>query len=625
MIHAIKLYQMSKKKSTDGTQVTDWRKKFPTLEGVSQYLTSSYTDLQNFRTTYNTLQNAHDNAYDISIMDENKDPDLIRSSVIKEGVDIFSGGMLFPEWNVDPIVMNGPDSITLASLASAVLDWMIIESGFEEAYDDGKEPMSLHGDSYRRPFKRKIGDGVFYPQYEEFDGTKVLLDTESTELWSKTVGKTSAWSAYIDIYSRSQIIVRFGPEILPYLEEGAHIDSDGYSAKTKNKDTSKDEKFYELIELQDISEPFELVLVGKNWLPLGKAGILEQKEEKIPADVKKAGGVWKEKYQHVDEFDFPMLTMHNAAFYVDRRWIRNKGLGHRLFRFQKADEALQNTALNASRMRGIQIPVMLGVTSNVAQDRFEEWKERRAEDVFAFLDVSASTPDIIPKVEILKFDGVRAEEMRASMQDLYAAYRNYVGIDFTRLEVRNAEGLGQSKLIEAEKVKTVEDIVKKQMGKLQHELKGLLLFFINNKGFGLKDVELEYTQVHEDIKSVTGEPIGDVENPHATTNLVEAAKRLDKFAFKISVNMDTIVDRNQLAILEDLTRITGLVDGAAMPEEKKALLQQIFRIANIRIPTENFEGVVNEVAQGGAGQFQGGIGGPQGPQIPTTPPIIPTT
>ena len=44
-------------------------------------------------------------------------------------------------------------------------------------------------------------------------------------------------------------------------------------------------------------------------------------------------------------------------------------------------------------------------------------------------------------------------------------------------------------------VKTIEDIVKQQMGKLQHELKGLLLFFINNKGFGLKDVELEYTQV----------------------------------------------------------------------------------------------------------------------------------
>jgi len=246
------------------------------------------------------------------------------------------------------------------------------------------------------------------------------------------------------------------------------------------------------------------------------------------------------------------------------------------------------------------------VASNVANDRVEEWKDARLEDVFAFLNFQGAVAGSIPKVEVLKFDGVRAEEMRASMEDLYSSYRNYVGLSFTRLEVRGVEGLGQTKLIEAEKVKTVADIVANQMGKLQHELRCLLLFFINNDGFGLNDVSLQYLQVVDDMESAAGEPIGKIENPYATLTLPEIAKKLKKFAFKVTINMDTIVERNQLAILEDLTTITGLVDGAAMPKEKAELLKKIFNIAKIPMPENAFAGVQNEVAQGGVGQFQQG-------------------
>ena len=605
---------MDDKKTTGGKKFKNWRKKFPALGILEETLEASYTDLQAYREDYKKIQRANNNAYDINVVDEKKDPDMIRSSVTKEGVDIFSGGMLFPEWNVEPIVTNGPEARTIASIANAALNWIIIEAGFEEAYDDSKEPMALHGDSYRRPFKIKIDGkpGQWWPQYEEFDGTEVLLDTHSTEVWSKSIGKSSSWIGRPKIYSKSQIVLRFGKKILEYAQPGSEIDSDAYSAALTDSDTGKKEDFYEVIESQDISSPVELVLVGKNWFPFGKAGFLESEDEKTPKEVIAAGGVWKKEYPHKDAFGRPVLTTHNIAFYVDRKCIRNKGLGHRTYRFQKSDEALQNTALNASRLRGVQIPIMTGVTSNIAQDRVAEYKEKRLEDVFTFMDVQGSTPNIIPKVEILKFDGVRAEEMRSSMEDLYSSYRNYIGISFTRLEVRGSEGLGQTKLIEAEKVKTIEEIVKKQMGKLQHELRGLLLYFINQKGFGLKDTKLEYLQVIEGEKSVTGEVMEDIDNPHATLSLPEMAEKLKDFAFKVTINMDTIVDRNQLAILEDLTRITGLVDGAAMPEEKKALLTQIFKIAKIRIPTSDFEGVKDEVAQGGAGQFQGG-GGAQPP------------
>lgn len=611
----IEIYRMPEKKSTAGKKITMWQNKSEEIERIHSYLTDSYTDLREYRGRYNKRERAHDNAFDMNVIDSVKDPDLIRSSIVKEGVDIFVGGMRFPEWNVAPIVANGPESRTLSSMCHAALNWMVIESGFEEAYEDSKEPMALHGDTYRRPFKKRIGKNKYFPQYEEFDGTKVLLDTESTELWSKTVGKASVWAAYIDVLSEGQIKIRFGSDILKYIQDGAGIDTDKYAEKVAGMDTGKSKKYYEVIELQDISSPVELIFVGSNMLPIKKEGVLDNKKEEIPKEVARAGGVWRNRYKHEDAFGNPIITMHNAAFYVDRKKIRNHGLGDRLYRFQKADEALQNTALNASRVRGVQIPYVTGATGNIAQDRIEEWKDKSAEDVFAFLDVSGATPDVIPKLGVLKFDGVRAEDMRTSVEDLYAAYRNYVGVSFTRLEVRSREGLGQTKLIEAERVKTIEDIIAKQMGKLQHELRSLLLYLINNDGFGLHDVLLQYVDVEKDVKSVTGDSMGDIENPYATLTLPEMAKAIKDFGFKVTINMDTIVHRNQLAILEDLTKITGLVDGAAMPEEKKELLKKIFNIAKIPMSESAFANVAAETAQGGAGQFQGGGGGgaPAGP------------
>jgi len=610
---------MQTEKATADKMYTQWREVFPELEALKARLEDSYRDLQEYRQRHDKIQAANDNAFDIDVGDADKNPNVIRSSSVKEGVDIFTSGMKFPEWDIRPIVVNGAESRTMASLAKAVIDWMIIESGFEEIYDDSKEPMVLHGDVYRGPFKKKLGKGVWMPQYEESDGYNVLLDTNSTELWSKTISKSSAMLGKVKILSEEQVIMRFTKDVLPFIEPGAVIDLDEYTKKTGN-DTGGSQKYYELIEVSNIADEVEYVLLGKNWFLPHVAGGIGKKER--PKEMKKYNSSWKKDYPHRDELKRAFINTHNMAMYVNRKKIRNNGLGERVYRLQVADEALQNTGFNASRIRGVQIPYITGISTSIAQDRVEEWKERRASDVLAFLDVSGMGSSNKPDIGVLKFDGVRAEEMRASVSDLYSAYRNYVGISFTRLEVRTGEGLGQSKLIEAEKVRVVEDVVAKQMGKLNHEIKCLFLYFINNRGFGLKDTLLEYCDVEEDVKSVTGESMGDIDNPHATISCVEAAKKLKDFMFSIQINMDTIVDRNNLAILEDLTKITGLVDGAVMPDEKKELLRQIFKIARIRIPENDFAGIEQESAQGGMGQFQGG-GAPEGPAMPPQAPTMP--
>ena len=230
-------YQMTEQnatseKKTEEKVYTNWRKKIPALMEISRYLERSYTDLQEYRIKHDKIQKGYDNAYDMDISSIEKDPDLIRSSTMKEGVDIFTSGMTFPEWDVRPIVVNGAESRTLASLASAVINWMIIESGFEEVYIDSKEPMVLHGDVYRGPFKKKLRKGQWFPQYEENDGYYILLDTDSTEVWSKTVAKSSARIAKIKIITESQVIMRFTKEVLPFIEPGAFIDSDEYSKKS---------------------------------------------------------------------------------------------------------------------------------------------------------------------------------------------------------------------------------------------------------------------------------------------------------------------------------------------------------------------------------------------------------
>lgn len=597
-------------------KITNWREKFKFLSEFSSYGTDAYQELQDHREDYDKIQGGNDNIYNTDAGDIKKNPNLLCSGMIAEGVDIFSRGMKFPTWEIDAIATSGAESLTKTSLLRAALNWMIRESGFEEAYRDSKEPWALHGDAYRRPFKKKIGEGKWYPQYELVSSKQLLLDTESTELWSKTMSKSSSWVANIEIYSKSQIKRRFGKDILEYIEVGAHIDTNGYNEKIGDSSTAKDKEYYEVIELGDIAEPVEAVLVGQNWLPVQVQGDFLRDGEKKPAIINKLGFMWSDEYPHINELGDPYLNLFNTGFYNDRENIRNKGIGHRLYRPQKADEALQNTALNASRLRGVQIPVMMGVNSNVAQDRFEEWKERREDDVLAFLDVSANMPGTTPKVEVVKFDGVPAAEMETSVNMLYRSQRNYNGIDLNRLEVRGSEGLGQTKLIEAEKVETVEDVVEKQMTKLEHELRGIALYFINNKGFGLADVMLTYTKVESGVKSASGEEMPDLTNPHATLNLVEAAKALENFTFDVHVDMDSIVKRNQLSLMEDLTKVAGLVDGAVMPDEKKAILKQIFGVARITIPESGFGNVAQEQAQGGVSQFQGGAQGGAQPQLP---------
>jgi len=598
-------------------EYTKYYEKIEYIGEVKKMLEASYEELKEYRVMAAKMKKAYDNGFNHELGDTEKIPTVLRSSLIMEIVEIFKGGMSFPDWQTKPVLTNGAESISKASLAKAVLEWMIRETGFEGAWEDSKIPWALYGDSYRRPFKIKIGKNKWFPQYEEVEPSNLYLDVDAVDVWSKNSAKASSFWAYGLVLSEAQLRMKLGAladDLMPFIEEGVAIDIDQYSAKTAKTDTTRKKKYYEYIEVQDALEETECILVGRNLFPVKIQGKKAEKASgKIGKKALDAGVVIKKEYLHKDAFGRPTLTLHNTAFYYDRENIRNKGVGERMYRFQKADELLENSGLNATKMKALAVPYLIGGRQNKSQNLLGEWAQKRKSNVFAMLEVSSGMPGQTPELGVLKFDVISAEEMRVSKDDLKSMVRNYMGVAPNRLEVRQNEGLGQTKLIEAEKIKTVEDIVKKEKSKLENELRGLLLYFVNNKGFGLNDVEIEYTSIMEGVQSqLTGGDLGTITNNHEKIDLVKAAEKLKDFHFNVFVDMDTFVQKNNLSLMEDMIKVTGLIDPQATPGLMTKTMKALLDVAKIKYEDSDFENIEQSTPQGGVSQFKDGGGSVDG-------------
>ncbi len=590
-----------------------WYNNFPAIADIREYLEDAYPDLQRFRALHEVLWKYRDNGYDDETYDAKKEANLLRAQTTFEAEDIISSGLRFPDFRVDAANVNDKKSEENQTIANAVMNWMIRMTGFETAYNESKQDMIVSGDGYRRPFQIKMANGSWFPQYEDLSPTEMLLDVDATDLWSETRGRASSWVARLVVYSEGQAIMRFGKEVVGLAQPNvAAVDVDVMTAKVGEPE-SKTGNYYECIELQDISEGLEAVFLGGGMMPVVKHGKLKGLEKKIKKIRDIEGFSWSNTYKHLDEFGNPMLTYHGQAFDSNKFNIRNHGIVQRLMRWQDAEQILLNGGFEASNLRMMQIPTMTGVNSDIAMERIMDWKERREEDPYAFLDVSAQLPGADVKLDVLKFDGVSQDETDKSLHTLRTTMRNYNGFDLNRLEVRSNEGLGQTKILEAEKIQSIEKIAERQVGKFRHELVGLLRYFINHDGFALHDTTITCTLFHEIENPETKEKV-EVRNPKATISLPEAAKRLKDFDFNVHIDMDTIVKKGMLSMVDDLIKMLGTVDGAAQPEVKKTLQKMLFSSMGTNTPDSIFDGVENEVPQGGASQFQPGAAQPNQPQ-----------
>lgn len=572
---------------------------------IKSYLTDAYSDTQAFRVLYKALWKYRDNGYDDEPYNPKGETNMLRSQFCLEAEDIFDKGIKFPDFRVDAVNINDKKSEEDQSITDSLLRWMVRMTGFEAAYNESKTESIVSGDAYRRPFMQSMSNGKWFPQYEDIDPTELILDIDSTDIWSETSGRGSSWIARARVCSRGQAIMKFGEELVNMAQENvAAVDVDRMNEKiTAGGTESKDKEYYEYIELQDISAPVEVVFLGGGMMPVIKHGKLKGLENKF----KKLRGIdgisWSNKYKHLDKFGNPMITTNAQPFDYNRFNVRDRGIVSRLMRFQDAEQMMLNGGLEASMLRMTQIPWIKGVNGPTAQERIAEWKEERKVDPLAILDISGQGSGNEPDIGSLKFDGISQDDTDKSLNTIRTTARNYNGVDFNRLEVRSNEGLGQTKILEAERVESIEKVAERAARKLQHELEGLLLYAINHNGFDLHDTLIPCTLYHKIENPETGEVI-EVQNPKASLSIPEACKRIKDLDFNVYVDMDTIVNKRMLSLLDDLTKFMGGIDGAAQPELKKELQKRAFNALGTNVNDKIFDGVEDETAQGGVSQFQ---------------------
>lgn len=586
------------------------------VKKIKDTLWPAYAELQTFRTKYKKKEAAYYNAYDHDFdqTSSTKAKGILRSHFVSTGTEIFSSGMAFPDFSIEARSRTNVENKNKEALAKALIEWGIRSSGFEDIYHKSKSRWIPYGDSYRRPFSKKKtnrfkrgnkntrnlfarkGDKK-YLQYEELDPTRVILDTSVKNVRSESDSESINFWAYCEIYSETALVRKFGAWILDFAKPGAMIDIDEYAILSANKD-QKQTKYYEVIEYENRSDEVEAVLVGSNGFPVS---LRVEQDEDLVSDGKFAKYVWWENtYPHYNSFGVADLTLHNAYMFWDSRSIRNLGLADKLYGAQVAHEIVENSKLDSTRRRMREIPVISGGRASSIESKVAEWEMKYESNIHSVLHLPTSVQNQVPQTSVIRFEGVSAADGTRSTDDIHNLARNTAGVSLTRLEVQHGIGVGQSEILEDEKIVSVERIVRNNMENLRLEFTGLLDYIVNNRGFGL-DETITYTKYMEEQGATR---MLSFQMKETEISIKNAAKMLESFEFDLHIDRNSIIEKRQIAMAEKIINFLGVIDPAALPEVSKLLMGRLAEIMRVDIPAESFEGVESSRALGGRSQFQ---------------------
>lgn len=578
---------------------TQFAEEYPVIKEMLDDLDSGMDNLRSVRTEYDLLDNNYYNTFSDKLEFTDKDANILKSGMCYSAVEIAMRGLLFPTFRTETLDKNGYEEMNAAAVSKALLEWTHRESGFINAYQESKEEWAKAGDGYRRPYLEPLGEGRFWPQYETLDPRNILLDPECRLVWSKNIANSASFWGYTDILDEKSMKRRFGSKIMKHVESGSMIDHDTLSVR-QGKNQRANKKYYEVIEAQDSSEGVELVLLGKNAFPAKL--VVDEDKQKV---AKKFKGLILSsgEYIHKTRTGKKELSLHNTYFYYDKRTSRNIGLVKRLAPIQFSDQRVENLKLEAAQLKMFEVPTVAGGREDLIRGAIQEFVEERRSNVFAVLHAPSGIEGIIPKFDVLRFQGVSAEEGSATTRDLYTLARNTVGIDMTRLEVQANITLGQSQLIEQEKLDTLETIILRNKPILEHEYEALLDFVVNNDGFGLDDVKIS-CDYYGDMEGIAQGKKIKLEGKREIS-ITEAAKELKKTRINVVIDDSSLVNRTYVALLDNWIKLLGVVNPEITPDLYKFIMKRIGESGRFDVPDNVLDGVEQQgQATGGASQFQ---------------------
>jgi len=134
--------------------------------------------------------------------------------------------------------------------------------------------------------------------------------------------------------------------------------------------------------------------------------------------------------------------------------------------------------------------------------------------------------------------------------------------------------------------------------------KTFLTFMIAHKGFGLKDVNINFTKYwDEGTEQAFPSGIDDAE-----INIVAAAELIKGFEFDVIIDKSTLINRSRTVEVRQLIDLLGLHDPQADPAGWKFIRDKIAKMKGLVMPEVSEESIAQSRPQGGISQFGGAPG-----------------
>ena len=575
----------------------NYREKVEKIKEVISMLRDdgAYDDLTAHRTRKEHLKKHYKNVFDadVNLTSRTKRTMLFKSYIVRTCVEVVRRKLKTIVFDIEPVskAKVSYEEKTQSSMAKAVVEWLMRAMSYENIDKESTEDQIAFGDRYLRPFVRQRGE-KHYPGLENIDSDCVMIDPNARNVYSESYSDQAQYIAVTLMYPEKNLIREFGKWITEYAVPGYMVDSARYPGKNLR---SPNNKYYEVLWVQDIAEGEEYLLVGGNAFPMIMRGCEEEAPEEIKSLIEdqEKPVVWDNEYLYKDSFEENRMIMTNAFCYFDQDSPRNFGIVDKLAILQVIHEITQNSQIDNMLKRLDQIAFLIG--GNYRTDKtLQEYRKEKLTNRDAIWNIPGTLGKNPPQPGVIKFDGLTAQEGDQIDDTVHNMAKNMVGVDPRQLEVQKNTAVTQTQIIEEKSVESVEDIAELNISNKQNEIKTFLDFFIAHEGFGL-DVKINFTKYEE----LTPEG-----NRNATITLRNAAKKLKGFEYDVIIDRSSYVKRSRFLEREQLIEFLQLINPQVTPEWFIEISKQIAHISGLSLPEVQQQMVEQMTPTGGNSQFQ---------------------
>ena len=537
--------------------------------------------------------------------------------------------MSLPDFDVVAHNAVGHDHQTKTNATKEVLRSLVGLFNFEEVFHASKQHMLIHGDVFFRPymhsFQNKKGKIKYEPRYEAINIDKIIIDPSAKSMTNEFGSNDAKWYAIYELYSKQDVISRFGDAIIEKIEPGSPFDGEKNYKEEEHLLPAGEKEFYGVLEYHNKVERVSAVVIGKErYAQTLRAPKTEEKSN----DTEVRG-----EYLYYDFRGKPLLMLSNLFCYRNINSLYNHGMVDVLADSQST-QALFLNMLARSIFLQQQGAIDVFITAMPEQDLKKKVtsvvEARQKGDYSKFLvfnplaGASFEHKTIVPH----SMDFTNTSTMIGLFDSLA---RNAVGVAPNQGEAR-ATSVGQESILEDQRLIAIEGVAKANLLNIKHALENMIYFAVAHKGFEMNYKYITYTKVGFMQKEESLFNDSDREVPHrdpmtgeitsysypVVDPLPKVLEYIEDFECFVEITKDSFIKRDIGRHLDRILQVMGATDPNVEPRLRARITSSALAMMGIAIQPGDMSGLdqmaeaqlanTERKPRGGIDQFPSGDG-----------------